>query len=188
MVLLPGQHQSPSSQKVLPVAAAAAAAAAAARRENFEISLRDKNDATAKRAFRVQVPKRMLTYTVCIFFVAPLFLFGYFQVHTRAIHHQANHHGDVKAVVVHEHFSKDILSLLTDEKEAEENAVVNSTDINTAGNTTGHMATANSTLQTSNGKDAIKDGNTADGADEADQTKSDDDEQQNDDVVVAGKR
>ena len=33
-------------------------------RKNFEISLRDKSDATAKRGFRVQVPKRMLSYAV----------------------------------------------------------------------------------------------------------------------------
>jgi hypothetical protein len=151
---------------------------AATRRENFEISVRDKSDATAKRGFRVQVPKRMLTYTVLIFIVAPLFLFGYMEVHNRAHHH---HHpqGDSKG---HEHFPTDILSsLLTDSQEED---AVNSTAADTkeasldAGNTTsiGDKATTNSTLEQGS-KDSATDAHTAN------QAKSDEQPTHEKDIV-----
>ena len=42
---------------------------------NMEIwSVRDRTDATAKRGFRVQVPKRLLAYVMLVFFVLPLLL------------------------------------------------------------------------------------------------------------------
>lgn len=108
--------------------------------ENFEISLRDKSDATAKRGFRVQVPKRMLSYVVLVFLVAPLSLFLWMEVHRVASSH--GQHNNEK--VPEDHFHHDVLSLLTDEEEEQqtdalaktnetviENAVVvaNTTDI-----------------------------------------------------------
>jgi hypothetical protein len=49
---------------------------------NFEIySVRDRRDATAKRAFKVQVPKRMLYYTMTVFLVLPLALFLWKEMH-----------------------------------------------------------------------------------------------------------
>jgi hypothetical protein len=111
---------------------------------------------------------------VCIFFVAPLVLFGYFEVHTRTIHH---HHAEEHDVKVRDHFSKDILAQLTDELEEEEENAVNTTDINSAGNTNTSSvvvkATTSSTLKTSKAKDTMED-DTAD-ADNADETNSDED-------------
>lgn len=46
----------------------------------FEFSVRDHSDATAKRGFRVQVPTRMLCYTILVFFVLPIALFLYFEM------------------------------------------------------------------------------------------------------------
>lgn len=50
-------------------------------KNNFEFSVRDTTDATAKRGFRVQVPKRMLLYVLLVFFVLPLGLFLFVEVH-----------------------------------------------------------------------------------------------------------
>jgi hypothetical protein len=51
-------------------------------KSNFEIySVRDRRDATAKRAFKVQVPKRMLYYTILVFLVLPLALFLWKEMH-----------------------------------------------------------------------------------------------------------
>lgn len=51
-------------------------------KSNFEIySVRDRRDATAKRAFKVQVPKRMLYYTMTVFLVLPLALFLWKEMH-----------------------------------------------------------------------------------------------------------
>jgi hypothetical protein len=133
------------------------------RTENFEISLRDKSDATAKRGFRVQVPKRMLSYAVLVFIVAPLTLFAYMEVHR-----VATSHGHAANEKVEHHFHHDVLSLLTDGEEEEEhetNAVVNETviDENAAietGNATdtdtdaGDATSKNSTLE-NQGKDAV---------------------------------
>lgn len=146
--------------------------AAPTRRENFEIiSLRDKSDATAKRGFKVQVPKRMLTYSALIFIVAPLFLFGYMEVHNTKHHNYHPETGDSKG---HEYLPTDILSsLLTDSQEED---ALNSTEASLdAGNTTsiGDIATTNSTLleEGSEAKNALKDSNSD--ADETDQTNSD---------------
>jgi len=131
------------------------------RTENFEISLRDKSDATAKRGFRVQVPKRMLSYAVLVFIVAPLTLFAYMEVHR-----VATSHGHAANEKVEHHFHHDVLSLLTDgEEEQETNAVVNETAIHEnaaieTGNATGTDTDAgdatskNSTLE-NQGKDAV---------------------------------
>jgi hypothetical protein len=53
-------------------------------KRNFEFSVRDHSDATAKRAFRVQVPKRIIFYTTLVFFVLPVFLFIYVEMHKRS--------------------------------------------------------------------------------------------------------
>ena len=50
-------------------------------KDTFEFSMRDSSDATAKRGFRVQVPKRMLSYVLLVFFILPLLLFLYVEVH-----------------------------------------------------------------------------------------------------------
>lgn len=47
---------------------------------NFEFSVRDHSDATAKRGFRVQVPRRILCYTILVFFILPIFLFVYVEM------------------------------------------------------------------------------------------------------------
>lgn len=87
--------------------------------ENFEISLRDKTDATAKRGFRVQVPKKMLSYFVLVFIVLPLALFLYMEVHRVA----ASHGHVVHEKVPEHHFHHDVLSLLgADNEEDETNA------------------------------------------------------------------
>jgi hypothetical protein len=162
--MLPSQQQ---SHHVAPKGPAAAPT----RRENFEIiSVRDKSDATAKRGFKVQVPKRMLTYSALIFIVAPLFLFGYMEVHNTK-HHNYHPEGDSKG---HEYLPTDILSsLLTDSPEED---ALNSTDASLdAWNTTsiGDIATTNSTVleEGSEAKNALKD-STSD-ADETGQTNSD---------------
>lgn len=87
--------------------------------ENFEISLRDKSDATAKRGFRVSLPKRMLSWAVIVFVVAPLTLFVYMEVHRVATSHGHVTNGKVPE----HHFHHDVLSLLTDEDEKEPDAV-----------------------------------------------------------------
>ena len=135
-------------------------AAAATRRENFEIiSVRDKSDATAKRGFRVQVPKRMLTYSAFVFIVAPLFLFGYMEAHNRK-HHNYHPEGESKG---HEHLPTDILSSLL--MDSQEDAVNSTETLLDAGNVTniGDVATTNSTLlkEDSEAKKALKD-NTSD--------------------------
>jgi hypothetical protein len=58
-------------------------------KSKFEIySVRDRRDATAKRAFKVQVPKRMLYYTILVFLVLPLALFLWKEMH---LDNHANH-------------------------------------------------------------------------------------------------
>jgi hypothetical protein len=58
-------------------------------KSNFEIySVRDRRDATAKRAFKVQIPKRMMYYTMMVFLVLPLALFLWKEMHLD------NHHRD----------------------------------------------------------------------------------------------
>lgn len=156
------------------------------KQKAFPVARREFFDATAKRDFRVQVPKRMLTYTVCVFFVAPLVLFGYFEVHTREIHHHHDQEHDVKE---REHFSKDILSLLTDEQQQEEENVMNRTDTNESGNinttSAGDMTMTNSTLKNSKFKDTIKD---VIAEDEADQTESDEQSKEQKDDSQKGER
>ena len=118
---------------------------AGGRTEKFEISLRDKSDATAKRGFRVQVPKRMLFYSVLVFIVLPLALFVYMEVHRAAA---SRGHPDEK--VPEQHFHHDVLSLLTDEEEtdAAANRTVGSNEVE-AGNVTifGKVINKNSTLE-----------------------------------------
>jgi hypothetical protein len=50
-------------------------------KNTFEFSVRDTSDATAKRGFRVQVPKKILGYVMLVFFILPLILFLYVEVH-----------------------------------------------------------------------------------------------------------
>ena len=51
----------------------------------FEIYHRDKSDATAKRAFRVQVPMRMIYWTCSIFIILPLTIFLWKEIHLHPI-------------------------------------------------------------------------------------------------------
>lgn len=59
--------------------------------ENFEFSVRDHSDATAKRGFRVQVPKRIMCYTMLVFVVIPVFLFVYVEMHKKSSGKHAKH-------------------------------------------------------------------------------------------------
>lgn len=94
------------------------AAAGTRRTTAFEISIRDKGDATAKRGFRVQVPKRILTYTVLVFVIAPLFLFWYAEVQTRKQHsHSSLEHQDMEPKKEEQH---DVLSMLTDQQDSDD--------------------------------------------------------------------
>jgi len=138
--ILPGQAR-PTIKGPTPRAAGLAST------KNFEISLRDKSDATAKRGFRVQVPKRMLSYAVLVFIVAPLALFMYMEVHRVAASH-----GSAHEKVPEHHFHHDVLSLLTDEEdEKDAAALANDTVVESAvdaGNVTdtGDEVNMNSTL------------------------------------------
>jgi hypothetical protein len=61
------------------------------KKSNFEIySVRDRRDATAKRAFKVQVPKKILYYTTTVFLILPLALFLWKELHFHP-HHPATH-------------------------------------------------------------------------------------------------
>ena len=51
------------------------------KEHTFEFSVRDTSDATAKRGFRVQVPKKILAYVIMVFFILPLTLFLYVEIH-----------------------------------------------------------------------------------------------------------
>jgi hypothetical protein len=69
-------------------------------KSNFEIyALRDRRDATAKRAFKVQVPKRMLYYTILVFLVLPLALFLWKEMHldNHDVHRDPTTHDLVKS-------------------------------------------------------------------------------------------
>jgi hypothetical protein len=67
------------------------AVAAQNKGSNFEIySVRDRRDATAKRAFKVQVPKKMLYYTMTVFLVLPLALFLWKEMHLDNHHESHN--------------------------------------------------------------------------------------------------
>ena len=55
----------------------------------YEFSVRDHSDASAKRGFRVQVPKRILCYTLVVFFILPLVLFLYVELHRQSLKRQA---------------------------------------------------------------------------------------------------
>jgi len=63
-------------------------------------TVRDKSDATAKRAFRVQIPRRLLYYTAAVFLVLPLFIFGWKETHLHpeqhnvVVKHHLRHHHD----------------------------------------------------------------------------------------------
>jgi hypothetical protein len=76
----------------------------------LKFSVRDKKDAAAKRGFRVEFPTRMLNYVVLVFFVLPLFLFAYRELHI----HDEEGHAHYKA----EHYihvdTQDVLSHLLD--------------------------------------------------------------------------
>ena len=62
-------------------------------KDTFEFTMRDSTDATAKRGFRVQVPKRMLSYVLLVFFILPLLLFLYVEVHkAQQKRHVARYH------------------------------------------------------------------------------------------------
>ena len=51
-------------------------------KSKFEVfSVRDRRDTTGKRAFKVEVPKRMLYYTILVFLVLPLALFLWKEMH-----------------------------------------------------------------------------------------------------------
>ena len=54
----------------------------------LEFSMRDHTDATAKRGFRVQVPKRMVLYTALVFLCLPLSMFGYVEIHKAQLRKQ----------------------------------------------------------------------------------------------------
>ena len=89
----------------------------------LKFSVRDRKDATAKRRFRVEVPTRMLNYVVLVFFVLPLFLFLYREMH---LHNESDAH--FKA----EHYihvdTQDVLSHLLD-KPANSTTVRSSTHV-----------------------------------------------------------
>jgi hypothetical protein len=72
-----------------------------------KFNVRDKKDVTAKRRFRVQVPTRMLKYVVLVFFVLPLVLFIYREMHLHDEVHHAHYkpehymHVDTQEVLFH---------------------------------------------------------------------------------------
>ena len=76
---------------------------ASATTGKFEFSVRDHSDATAKRGFRVQVPTRMLCYTILVFFVLPIALFLYFEMIKQSHKRQAAryHANDQSKVLPH---------------------------------------------------------------------------------------
>jgi hypothetical protein len=86
----------------------------------FEFSVRDHSDATAKRGFRVQVPKRMICYTVLVFFVLPIFLFVYVEMHKHSLKKQAARYHTFDITKVLPHILDDILP--DDENEVESNS------------------------------------------------------------------
>lgn len=97
---------------------------------NFEFSVRDHSDATAKRGFRVQVPKRMLFYTILVFFVAPIVCFGYVEIHKAQLakkmsqqehHHPANHYHPDDAAKIFPHLREQSQS-------GDQPSLLNSTD------------------------------------------------------------
>mmetsp|Transcript_26938 Transcript_26938/g.40774 ORF Transcript_26938/g.40774 Transcript_26938/m.40774 type:complete len:242 (+) Transcript_26938:79-804(+) len=53
--------------------------------DDIKICVRDHRDAAGKRAYRVQVPKRMICYTCLIFVLLPVFLFGYVETHRSSL-------------------------------------------------------------------------------------------------------
>lgn len=57
----------------------------------FWYSIRDKTDATAKRAFRVQMPTRLVFMTLGIFLILPLTIFLYKELHMKPS--PLEHHG-----------------------------------------------------------------------------------------------
>jgi hypothetical protein len=72
----------------------------------LKFNVRDKKDATAKRRFQVAIPTRMLNYVVLVFFVLPLFLFIYKEMHLgneEHAHFKAEHyiHVDTQDVLSH---------------------------------------------------------------------------------------
>eukprot|EP00547_Thalassionema_nitzschioides_P016233 CAMPEP_0194246842 /NCGR_PEP_ID=MMETSP0158-20130606/15666_1 /TAXON_ID=33649 /ORGANISM="Thalassionema nitzschioides, Strain L26-B" /LENGTH=243 /DNA_ID=CAMNT_0038982843 /DNA_START=86 /DNA_END=818 /DNA_ORIENTATION=+ len=53
--------------------------------DDIKICVRDHRDAAGKRAYRVQVPKRMIFYTCLIFVLMPVFLFSYVETHRSSL-------------------------------------------------------------------------------------------------------
>eukprot|EP00545_Synedropsis_sp_CCMP1620_P003294 CAMPEP_0119014442 /NCGR_PEP_ID=MMETSP1176-20130426/9743_1 /TAXON_ID=265551 /ORGANISM="Synedropsis recta cf, Strain CCMP1620" /LENGTH=261 /DNA_ID=CAMNT_0006967621 /DNA_START=118 /DNA_END=900 /DNA_ORIENTATION=+ len=78
-------------------------------KDAFEFSVRDHSDATAKRGFRVQVPKRIICYTVIVFFVLPIFLFVYVEMHKHSLKKQAARYHTFDITKVLPHLLDDIL-------------------------------------------------------------------------------
>lgn len=76
----------------------------------FEFSVRDHSDATAKRGFRVQVPRRILCYTLLVFFILPIFLFLYVEMIKQSRKRQAArfHSSDPNKVLPHT-FNEELL-------------------------------------------------------------------------------
>lgn len=78
-------------------------------KDAFEFSVRDHSDATAKRGFRVQVPKRMICYTVLVFFVIPIVLFVYVEMHKHSLKKKAARYHTFDITKVLPHILDDIL-------------------------------------------------------------------------------
>jgi hypothetical protein len=78
----------------------------------FHIDVRDKRDASAKRRFRVNLPKPILAILVLVFVVVPLLIFFYKEVHIHENHDEA-HFKPEKFINVDTH---DVLSHFLDNK------------------------------------------------------------------------
>jgi len=69
----------------------------------FEFSVRDHPTQPAKKGFRVQVPKRLLFYTILVFFILPIFVFVFFEISKskKGKHPPTYHKYDVSHVLSH---------------------------------------------------------------------------------------
>jgi hypothetical protein len=107
-----------------------------ANNANFEFSVRDHSDATAKRGFRVQVPKRIMCYTILVFLILPVVLFAYVEMHKHSLKkHAARYHSyDITKVLPH--LLEDGILEVDEENEENENDTTGMTNTTTTTATT----------------------------------------------------
>jgi hypothetical protein len=108
----------------------------------YEFSVRDYSDATAKRGFRVQIPKRILLYTVIVFFILPIVLFVYVEVHKKST--SSNSHSEHHKERYHQYDKSKIFPNLLQVDDPDNNEGSNVTTLNIADEEDGKIFTEES--------------------------------------------